>query len=140
MRCVPDRERRLAQPLRPQNAANVACRSTTPVHRRRLLFLCLLTAVVGAGCAGTPAGTSTRTTPASVTGVVVDVSSQGLGKVTGFVLKDGDRSYKITIDPEVDYSFPLDHLNEHRATGAPVQVKLDQQRGDAMVALSIEDA
>ena len=71
---------------------------------------------------------------------MVDVSSQGLGKVTGFVLKDGDRSYKITIDPEVDYSFPLDHLNEHRATGAPVQVKLDQQRGDAMVALSIEDA
>ncbi|MDQ3531157.1 MAG: hypothetical protein M3456_02045 [Actinomycetota bacterium] len=94
---------------------------------------------MGTGCAGTPADTSARTTPARVTGVVVDVSSQGLGKVTGFVLKDGERSYTITIDRAVDYRFPLDHLNEHRATAAPVQVELEQ-RGEALIALSIEDA
>ncbi|MBA2274647.1 MAG: hypothetical protein H0W21_12225 [Actinobacteria bacterium] len=109
------------------------------MHRRRLLVLCLLASVVGTGCAGTPAGTQAGTTPARVTGVVVDVSSQGLGKVTGFILKDGERTYTITIDQEIDYSFPLDHLNEHRATGAPVQVELEQ-RGEALVALSIEDA
>ncbi len=105
------------------------------MHRRRLLVLALLASVLAAGCAGTPAGT----TPARVTGVVVDVTSQGLGKVTAFVLKDGGRNYQITIDRAIDYSFPLDHLNEHRATGSPVQVRLEQ-RGRALVALSIEDA
>ncbi|MDQ3785058.1 MAG: hypothetical protein M3360_09310 [Actinomycetota bacterium] len=109
------------------------------MRRRRLLVLCLLASLLGTGCAGTPPGTPAGTTPARVTGVVVDVTSKGLGKVTGFVLKDRGRNYDISIDREVDYDFPLDHLNEHRATGDPVQVRLEQ-RGRALIALSIEDA
>ncbi len=105
------------------------------MHRRRLLVLALLSSVLAAGCAGTPAGT----TPARVTGVVVDVTSQGLGKVTGFVIKDGGRTYDIAIDRGVEYSFPLDHLNGHRVSGAPVQVRLER-RGRRLVALAIDDA
>jgi len=105
------------------------------VHRRRLLVLCVLASVVGAGCTGTPI----PTTPTHVTGVVVDVDSSGLGRVTGFAIKDAGRTYDVTIDRGIDYDFPLDHLNEHRATGAPVRVRLER-RGRALVALAIEDA
>jgi hypothetical protein len=62
-----------------------------------------------------------------------------LGKVSGFVLKDGDQTYEIKVDQEIEYSFPLDHLNEHRATGDPVRVELEK-RGKALMALSLEDA
>ncbi len=100
-----------------------------------MLVLCVLASVVGAGCTGTPAST----TPALVTGVVVEVESSGLGKVTGFVIKDGGRTYDIAIDRGVEYSFPLDHLNGHRVSGAPVQVRLER-RGRRLVALAIDDA
>ncbi len=99
------------------------------------MILCLLSSVLAAGCVGPPA----HRTPESVTGVVVDVTSRGLGKVTGFVLKDGGSTYDIAIDPSLEYRFPLDHLNEHRATGAPVHVRL-KQRGNRLVAISIDDA
>lgn len=105
------------------------------MHGRRLFLLSLLAFVLASGCAGNPS----TTTPARVTGVVVEVTSQGLGKVTGFVLKDGERNYEIMIDRAIDYSFPLDHLSEHQATGDPLKVRLEE-RGQALVALSIEDA
>ncbi|MGH2748272.1 MAG: hypothetical protein ACRDKB_10150 [Actinomycetota bacterium] len=77
--------------------------------------------------------------PAEVTGVVVEIDSRGLGDVRGFTVRDGDEVYEISIDPNIDYGFNLGHLNEHRATAEPVRVELEE-RGDQLVARSIEDA
>lgn len=71
--------------------------------------------------------------------MVVEIDSPALGDVRAFTVKDGDDFYEISIDPEVDYGFNLGHLNEHRTTAEPVRVELEQ-RGDELVALSIEDA
>jgi len=77
--------------------------------------------------------------PAAVTGVVIEVSSAGLGRVESLVVKDGDDTFEILIDPDVDYGFNLDHLHEHRATGDPVRVELEERDGD-LYAQSIDDA
>jgi hypothetical protein len=77
--------------------------------------------------------------PDAVTGVVVEIEAQGLDDVRSFTVKDGDELYDISIDPDIDYGFNLGHLNEHRATAEPVRVELEE-RGDQLVALSIEDA
>ena len=77
--------------------------------------------------------------PSTVTGVVIEVSSEGLGRVQSLVVKDGDTTYDILIDPKVDYEFSLDHLHEHRATGDPVVVRIDERNGD-LYARSIKDA
>ena len=105
------------------------------MYRRRLFVSCLLTCIVGMACSGPPAPTA----PEVVTGVVVDVTSRGLGEVTGFVLKDGEETYGVEIDRNIEYGFPLDHLNEHRATGDPIRVELERQ-GRRWIALSLQDA
>jgi hypothetical protein len=101
---------------------------------------CVLVALVA--CGGDEPETSSSEAPEApsvVTGVVIEVSSAGLGRVESFVVKDGDDTYEILIDPEVDYGFNLDHLHEHRATGEPVRVQLKERNGD-LYAQSILDA
>lgn len=71
--------------------------------------------------------------------MIVEIDSQGLGDVRAFTVKEGDELYEINIDPDIDYRFNLGHLNEHRATAEPVRVELEE-RGDELVARSIEDA
>jgi hypothetical protein len=78
-------------------------------------------------------------TPTRLTGPVVAVDSQGLNDVTSFEVQSGGRRYTIYIDPDVDYSFPLGHLGEHRATGEPVTVEFEE-RNEKLYAQSIEDA
>ena len=77
--------------------------------------------------------------PDEVTGVLLEVESEGLGEVTSFLLKDGDDRYEIFIASDVEYGFDLGHLNEHLTTGDPVTVPLEV-RGDKLYALSIDDA
>jgi len=77
--------------------------------------------------------------PTSLTGPVVAVDSQGLDDVTSFEIQSGGERYAIYIDPDVDYGFPLGHLGEHRATGQPVTVELEE-RDEKFYAQSIEDA
>ncbi len=69
----------------------------------------------------------------------MEVDTRGLGDVQSFVVKDGDDTYAIDIDPRVTYSFPVDHLSEHKASGAPVRVALQRREG-RLVATSIDDA
>jgi hypothetical protein len=76
--------------------------------------------------------------PPEVTGVLLEIDSEGLGQVTSFVLKDGDARYEIFIASDVDYGFDLGHLNEHLTTGDPVRVSLEV-RGDELYALAIDD-
>lgn len=100
---------------------------------------CLLVAVALALLAPACGGGNDSDAPDTVTGVVVEIDSRGLDDVESFTVKDGDELYEISIDPEIEYGFNLGHLNEHRATAEPVRVEL-QERGDQLIALSIEDA
>lgn len=97
----------------------------------KLLIALLLAAALAGAC-----GAGARR---ELTGVVVSVRSQGLTEVTGFTLKDGDRLYDIAVDPDISYSFPLDHLNAHKASAEPVAVVVEERDG-RLVALEITDA
>lgn len=108
--------------------------------RKLLALLCCL--VVLAACGGDDGEdvpSDVANAPSQVTGVILDVQSEGLQEVTGFTLKDGDATYEILIDPNTDYGFDLGHLREHLRTGDPVSVPLDAD-GDKLYALSIDDA
>ena len=97
-------------------------------------------AVVALGALGACGGDDPQEAgaPSSVTGIVTAVESEGLNEVTSFTLKDGDDVYAILIDEEIDYGFPLGHLEEHRVGAAPVEVEIEDRDGD-LYALSIED-
>lgn len=99
----------------------------------------LLVVLSFVACGGDePPTTSAAEAPESVTGVIVDIESAAINDVESFTLKDGDAVYEILIDTEVDYGFPLGHLQEHVQTAAPVEVDLEE-RDDKLYALSIVD-
>ncbi len=77
--------------------------------------------------------------PSEVTGVVVGVDSAGLGDVRSFELKKADDTFRIFIDPAVDYGFDVGHLSEHLASGDPVRVGIHERDG-RLFAEFIEDA
>ena len=101
--------------------------------RLRLLVIAVIVMLALSACDDEDAA-STR-----LTGPVVAVDSQGLNDVTSFEIQSGGRRYTIYVDPDVAYGFPLGHLGEHRATGEPVTVELEE-RGQKLYAQSIEDA
>jgi uncharacterized protein (DUF2141 family) len=88
-------------------------------------------AVVSCTSEGAPA-------PSQVTGVITEVQ-RAQGEIAGFTVDAGAESYDIDIDPERDYGFDLEHLEDHRRTGDPVRVDL-QDRNGRPVALTIVDA
>ncbi|HVF54284.1 MAG TPA: hypothetical protein VNC78_11875 [Actinomycetota bacterium] len=77
--------------------------------------------------------------PSSVTGVITDIDSEAIDEVRSFTLKDGDNVYEVNIADDVEYGFPLGHLNAHMTGAEPVTVELEDRDG-TLVALSIEDA
>lgn len=106
-----------------------------------IALLCCLS-FLGAACGGDdepepPAAEADA--PSEVTGVLLDVESEGVDEVVSFTLKDGDDTYEIFIADDVDYGFPLGHLSEHLSTGDPVKVPLEERDGK-LYALSIDDA
>jgi hypothetical protein len=56
-----------------------------------------------------------------------------------FTVRAGERSWVVTTDPRINYGFPLQHLYEHRETGDPVDLNIEQ-RDETIVAVSIRDA
>jgi hypothetical protein len=92
-----------------------------------------LTAFLVTSCAAEPAQA-----PDQVTGVITTIRRDG-GRIAGFTVDAGAESYDIDIDPQGDYGFDLEHLEEHRRTGDPVLVDV-QDRDGRLVALSILDA
>lgn len=97
----------------------------------------LIVALIAAGCGGN--GDDGAGTPDEVTGVILDIDSEGLGEVNSFRVKDGADTYTVRIDPERDYGFNLGHLHEHLQNAEPVRVELES-RGDSIFAVTIEDA
>ncbi len=77
--------------------------------------------------------------PSVITGTVVEVESQGLTEVDSFVVSSEGQRHTILLDDETDLGFPPSHLNEHRISGEPVRVEVDEREGE-LVATSIEDA
>ncbi|MDQ4024738.1 MAG: hypothetical protein M3217_04500 [Actinomycetota bacterium] len=106
-----------------------------------LLALLCCVSFLGVACGDDPApgAAEEREVPSEVTGVLLDVESDGVDEVTSFTLKDGDETYEIFIADDVDYGFPLGHLSEHLSTGDPVTVPLEERDGK-LYALSIDDA
>ena len=102
----------------------------------RYLFTCLLLAalpLVACGSNDAPAAAPDR-----IEGVIVAIDSAAIDDVNGFTIKDGDQTYEIHIASDVDYGFPLGHLQEHVQTADPVAVDLETRDG-LLYALTIED-
>lgn len=97
----------------------------------------LIVALISAGCGGD--GNDGAGTPDEITGVILEIDSEGLGEVNSFRVKDGDDTYTVRIDPGREYGFNLGHLHEHLQNAEPVKVELES-RGDSLVAVTIEDA
>jgi hypothetical protein len=77
-------------------------------------------------------------TPSEITGTVVEVDSTGLTEVDSIVVSsDGDR-FTILLDENTELDFPPAHLNEHRISGDPVRVEVEESDG-TLVATSIGD-
>ena len=77
--------------------------------------------------------------PSVITGTVVEVQTQSLTDVESFVVSQGDERFTIYIGARTNLDFPPAHLNEHRISGDPVRVEVDES-GDRLVARTIEDA
>lgn len=78
--------------------------------------------------------------PQRITGVVTTIESgQGFGAVKSFVVKDGEETYRVYVDHDVTYDFPLAHLSSHKAGAEPVRVEMER-RGEKLYATSISDA
>lgn len=76
--------------------------------------------------------------PDRLVGEIIEVREEE-GRVSDFTLEaEGDR-WEIRIAQDVDYGFDLTHLYEHRDTGEPVDVLLEEREGN-LVALRIDDA
>lgn len=121
---------------RASNEGETATSSTLVVMIPRVALVLTVTVTLIAcrqpGQLGPPA-------PERVEGVIVEIDSEGLGEVTSFTLKDGDDTYEIFIAEEVDYGFPLGHLQEHLSSNEPVAVDLEERDDDKLYALTIED-
>jgi hypothetical protein len=111
-----------------------ACDNRVPVHRVALVALVLLASCGSERAPGPPA----MSPPSQVRGVITDVRMDG-DAVTRFVVEGASGRHEILIDPQRDYGFDLRHLEEHRATGDPVLVELENRDG-ALYAVSIVDA
>ncbi len=109
-----------------------------------VVVLCCL-ALFGGACGGDEpeaadgATVAAEDAPEEVTGVLLDVQSEGVGEVTSFTLKEDHETYEIFIAEDVEYGFALSHLNEHLTCGDPVRVPLEVRDGK-LYALAIEDA
>ncbi|MDQ3987189.1 MAG: hypothetical protein M3280_11925 [Actinomycetota bacterium] len=93
------------------------------------------------GCGDGPSAENSKDrVPSTITGVVTDVDASGLTQVESFTVRtEADQTYEIFIADDADLGFPPAHLNEHRISGEPVEVQVDQ-RGDKLFATSVLDA
>jgi hypothetical protein len=103
----------------------------------RLVLALIL--VMSLGLAACDDGSESVGEQSVLEGVVVEIDSPSFGEVTSFTLKEGDTTHEIYIAEDVDYSFPLGHLQEHVQSADPVVVDT-QERDGKLYALFIEDA
>lgn len=107
---------------------------TYPSGMRRSIGLFLL--LVLAACTDASDG-ATAEAPDEVTGVITDIESPSFGEVEHFTLREEGETFTIYIADDVEYEFPLSHLQEHLGTD-PVTCKLEERDGK-LYALTIDD-
>ena len=105
-------------------------------HRTKRLVAFILTLASAFGACGSDPEVEAAS---EVTGVIVDIESAGIGDIRSFRLKDGDETYDVVIDPDVEYGFDLGHLQEHLSGSLPVKVELEERDG-VLYAQTIDDA
>ncbi len=106
------------------------------------LIVALAAAVALAGCRPTISASPPIASPTSpIVGVVIDVESSGLNKVSSFELRTDDgTTYTFEIGAlENAAEFPPGHLREHMATSSPVRVFFESE-GDRLLVTRLEDA
>lgn len=109
-----------------------------PTTRARIaVALTLALAAAAAGCEREETEPEAPA-PGRLVGVILEVREED-GRVAAFTLEAEGRRWDIEIADDVDYGFDLAHLHEHRDTGDPVDVRLEE-RDDRLVALQIDDA
>lgn len=97
---------------------------------RRLAALLLGGAMLLAACGGSVS---------TVRGVVIEVDGD-LTSVQSFTLRaDGGELIELVPAPDGTFTFPLSHLQEHRASLSPVVVEIEDREG-VRVAVWIGDA
>ena len=97
----------------------------------------ILVAAASVAC-GSDDAPDAGTVPERLRGVIVDVEASGITEVESFTLRSGGRTYEIDVTKETDLAFPPAHLSEHRASGEPVVVELEEADG-GLVATSVDD-
>lgn len=109
------------------------------MRKRQWAAALLMVAILG-GCGdsgeviGVPEGERR-----SVTGVLLEVDAETIDQIDGFKLKAGDETFDVLIADDVEYGFPLGHLQEHLQDALPVKVEIENRDGE-LYALSIDDA
>lgn len=109
---------------------------------KKLTMALLLASVLGIACGGNGAETpepKPSEAPSTLTGVITEVESSGLTEVESFTLSVEGETYEIFLADDIDLGFPPAHLNEHKTTGDPVKVDLEDRSGQ-LYATSIDDA
>ena len=99
----------------------------------------MLTAVVGGGVTACGGGEEEGSLRSPVTGVVVEVTGQGIDSVESFRLRVGGGAvHTFRLDLESN-EFQPSHLRAHQADLTPVRVHFKRQGAD-LVATKLEDA
>lgn len=103
--------------------------------RTRLILGPLVCLLAFTACSDSGTGT-----PDEIVGVVTKVESSGLTQVEGFTVRaeGGNELYEIKVDDDTNFAFPPAHLNEHRVSGEPVAVEVDNRSG-SLFATTIDD-
>jgi hypothetical protein len=104
----------------------------------RALLVILLAACVSCASAEPAADPSTGSPPSQVTGLITETSYEG-EQMTSFVVESREGPVEILIDPERDYGFNLQHLEQHRSQELPVQVPVESKDG-GLYAVDVLDA
>ncbi|MEA2516640.1 MAG: hypothetical protein QOG16_478 [Actinomycetota bacterium] len=109
-----------------------------PSAMRRLAICLTLLAVLVAACGDEAERGGSPDSPDRLEGVIVSIDSVAIDDVNSFTLKDGSDTYELFIADDVDYGFPLGHLQEHVQSAAPVACDIEERNGK-LFALTIED-
>lgn len=99
----------------------------------------LMASLFVVACGGDDGKDPQAETPSRLTGVITEVDSSGLTDVESFTLSVEGETYKIFLADDIELGFPPAHLNEHKTTGDPVEVDLEDRSGK-LYATSIADA